>query len=145
MLVVCFHLDASLMPSLTRRLSYAVFQEAEIVWGKANQSPCTPCTIWKPIWKRCNVKKTAMTEELDARFVSWLCCDWPVKLGKLYNFSHCCVCEWGLESQLHIVVWIKGLYAKPKHSTCGVFCWIFFYIDPPPPLVRSLGGTIEND
>lgn len=70
----------------------------------------------------------------------------PVKLGKIHNFSHCCVCEWGLESQLHIVVWIKGLYAKPKHSTCGVESFVgFFYIDPPPPLVRSLGGTIEND
>lgn len=29
------------MPSLTMCLPFAVFQEEEIVWGKANQSPRT--------------------------------------------------------------------------------------------------------
>lgn len=57
-----------------------------------------------------------------------------VKLGKIDNFSHFCICEWGLESQLHIVVWIKGLYVKPKHSTCGVESFVgFFFI-----LIRPL-------
>lgn len=67
-----------------------------------------------------------------------------VKLRKTYNFSHFCICKWGLESQPHIIVCVKGLYVKPQHGTCGVvFCWIFC-VDPPPLLVRRLGMTIEN-
>lgn len=137
------------MPSLTMCLPFAVFQEAEIVWGKSKSitthTETQPCTIWKPMWKRCNVKKKAMTEEWILGLYPDFAVTGRVKLGKIHNFSHFCVWEWGLESQLRIVVWIKGLYVKPKHSTCGVESLLdFFYIDSPPPLVRSLWVTIAN-
>lgn len=57
------------------------------------------------------------------------CC---MKLGKISNFTHSCICQRGL------VVWIKRLYGKPRPRTHGVvFCRVF-YIDLPPLIMISL-------